>query len=65
MKLVSHRIWYEVTKHNFLEGKSDFRWGYCGSALGYMKGVTLCWNEVVVVKDLINGRKHTCPYFKI
>ena len=24
----------------------------------------MCLNEVVVVKDLINSRKHTCTYFK-
>ena len=25
--------------------------------------VTVCWNEVVVVKDLINSKKHTWTYF--
>ena len=26
--------------------------------------VIVCFNEVVVVKDLINSRKHACTYFK-
>ena len=26
--------------------------------------VTVCCNEVVIVKSLLNGRKHTCSYFK-
>ena len=26
--------------------------------------VTVCWNEVVVVKGIINSWKHTCTYFK-
>ena len=26
--------------------------------------VLYCWNDAVVVKDLINSRKHTCTYFK-
>ena len=26
--------------------------------------VIVCFNEVVVVKDLINSRKYACTYFK-
>ena len=26
--------------------------------------VTVCCNEAVIVKSLLNGRKHTCSYFK-
>ena len=29
-----------------------------------LTNVLYCWNDVVVVKDLINSRKHTCTYFK-
>ena len=51
-----------------LGGKSDFR---CCSEIVVKVLIWLwrdsvvkaCWNEVVVVKSLINSRKHTCTYF--
>ena len=42
-------------KYIFLEGKIDFR-VFSESANLVMKGkciITICWNEVVVVKDLL------------
>ena len=62
VKLVSRGIWNQVAKNMVLEGKSDFR--SCSEVvLGVLiwlrrdSVVTICWNELVVVKDLIN--RHT------
>ena len=53
----------------FLEGNSDLR--CCNEVVVAVlirlrrdKAVTVCLNEVVVLRDLINSLKHTCTYFK-
>ena len=57
-----------VTK-KFWGGKSDFR--SCIEAVVEVlillwrdSVVTVCWNEVMILKSLINSPKHTCTYFK-
>ena len=71
------RLWNVYFVKNTLQLPSDHhgRWALCmlwehrfsrsqtSSPPPFPVVVTVCWNEVVVVKDLINSKKHTCTYF--